>query len=464
MKLLSLLFLNCFTYLLAAQSYYVTNENTNNDFRQIFVLNEKEVLITNPKQNENHVYKFNIRNRKYEKMALPQNSYMVMAFERNGKQYMACTSLSNDSIYINLFTIDRNFKNRFLVKKQFVVTASNSFFGVGTEQKYDSKSNSYYCAASFFDAGGSSGGKLLIFFRFYENEISSIIFQGIIPGVKYANDVQIYNDSMLVFVGISGSHAIYNMNSKKLKNQLNVDKYIHSYGEFCELDGKICTVTKKVKLGEEVFMSYEELTLSPTSDTIKRVRSTLLNESPPYYLHQISKRDKTCEQIFCATHIPLFKFNNSFVDTWYTIGKMCENKLDWIKDYGKDNNYFVNDIKFVGENILACGSIFEYHQGADLVQGFCSVLDSNGDIDDMHTAGSDEDPLLIYPNPTSEKINFNATIQAKVTIYDSVGKTITSDIIDSYFIDVSYLSHGLYILKTEDEINHKSYIHKFVKL
>lgn len=72
--------------------------------------------------------------------------------------------------------------------------------------------------------------------------------------------------------------------------------------------------------------------------------------------------------------------------------------------------------------------------------------------------------MILYPNPTADLINLNATYEiegATYAIFDSNGKKILQSILMSNIIDVSELSSGSYILRISHNSNNIS--QKFIK-
>jgi uncharacterized protein (TIGR02145 family) len=73
------------------------------------------------------------------------------------------------------------------------------------------------------------------------------------------------------------------------------------------------------------------------------------------------------------------------------------------------------------------------------------------------------DEMIIYPNPAKEKLylkNINQT-NALIMIYDLQGKLVLCKQIDTYFIDISNLRKGIYVLKMTGSRN--VLINKFIK-
>ena len=70
---------------------------------------------------------------------------------------------------------------------------------------------------------------------------------------------------------------------------------------------------------------------------------------------------------------------------------------------------------------------------------------------------------IIYPNPATEKLYLNNSMDAKaiLMIIDIHGRPVLSKQIDSNLIDISNLERGIYIVKLADAVN--VLITKFIK-
>ena len=79
--------------------------------------------------------------------------------------------------------------------------------------------------------------------------------------------------------------------------------------------------------------------------------------------------------------------------------------------------------------------------------------------DDLNSAN-----VIVYPNPVSDGIlNINDSFEGsslEVIVFDIPGKQLTTKLINSNAIDVSYLNSGYYIIKIIQ--GSKTYIKKFI--
>lgn len=75
-----------------------------------------------------------------------------------------------------------------------------------------------------------------------------------------------------------------------------------------------------------------------------------------------------------------------------------------------------------------------------------------------------KDGILIYPNPSNGKVEFNQLLIGKnIEIFDLAGRKVFTDSIQSNFIDLSFLNSGIYFIKIENKdvyLTHKLAIQK----
>jgi hypothetical protein len=72
--------------------------------------------------------------------------------------------------------------------------------------------------------------------------------------------------------------------------------------------------------------------------------------------------------------------------------------------------------------------------------------------------------ILVYPNPTSEKIYFDNNLTAnRISIYSIHGSLMLSDVM-KHELDISMLPGGVYFLEIVDNKVGKTFRSKFIKL
>lgn len=69
--------------------------------------------------------------------------------------------------------------------------------------------------------------------------------------------------------------------------------------------------------------------------------------------------------------------------------------------------------------------------------------------------------IVVYPNPTTERLFISSNAVQQITIYDITGKKIKSERYTSNGIDVSALENGTYLIQIE--INNTIKTHRFIK-
>ena len=73
-------------------------------------------------------------------------------------------------------------------------------------------------------------------------------------------------------------------------------------------------------------------------------------------------------------------------------------------------------------------------------------------IEDINPAGSS---ILVYPNPTADRIYIQADTNSKAELYDLMGRKVRST--NQSQIDISRLSRGNYILQVKTQIKTQSF-------
>ncbi|MGY0392565.1 FG-GAP-like repeat-containing protein [Bizionia sp. KMM 8389] len=197
------------------------------------------------------------------------------------------------------------------------------------------------------------------------------------------------------------------------------------------------------------------------------------NPGVAYYINDISGTTTTfTETTFTSSinkpaAIAIADFNNdSFNDLLIGNGRATDNDLVWFTS---------NATGGFGSEILidegSFSSLFDIE-----VQDF----DNDGDLDfvgvsylqddlfiylnDLFTLKTDDfntTAFSIYPNPTSQNLNFNTQISTpfEVTVFDVLGKQVMHSNVTNKRLDVSQLTNGIYLLKLSN--TNKTY--KFVK-
>lgn len=92
-------------------------------------------------------------------------------------------------------------------------------------------------------------------------------------------------------------------------------------------------------------------------------------------------------------------------------------------------------------------SMLDYHSvhyNNQFTNQYCALLSNDDIIPHKKTT--------IFPNPSSDKINFNTTQVIKsCVIYDALGKVILNNSNDNHIIDVSKLKSGIYFISLQKE-------------
>ena len=103
--------------------------------------------------------------------------------------------------------------------------------------------------------------------------------------------------------------------------------------------------------------------------------------------------------------------------------------------------------------------IADFDNDGDLDIGTTSYLSAQFSVflNDRFTLSTDsieaQQPISIYPNPTTDVLNFNGpfTKDLKVNVYDVLGNRIIAQTVKiGSSLDVSRLNNGIYIIKFED--------------
>jgi len=122
-------------------------------------------------------------------------------------------------------------------------------------------------------------------------------------------------------------------------------------------------------------------------------------------------------------------------DSLFYIAGLADQEVRFSNDFGR-HYQSVFDFEFASSDILV---------GA-IIQG-----DTTGTVlhfpEDLSTKVIHSE-LAIYPNPTTDKLYFNETIE-RVMLFNISGQIVFEEIINANLIDISHLDQGMYVLKAE---------------
>ncbi|GGG45432.1 hypothetical protein GCM10010976_16330 [Bizionia arctica] len=149
--------------------------------------------------------------------------------------------------------------------------------------------------------------------------------------------------------------------------------------------------------------------------------------------------------------------NDGYNDLVITNGRATNADYIWFPSNetgGFDDEIIINDNTSTGFSI----SIEDFDNDGDLDIAGISYLQDNLVIflNDIPTVGIQEfanNSLTIYPNPTSDFINFKGLTSetVNVSVFDVLGKEVLKQSLNSNeTLDVSKLQKGLYVLKLDD--------------
>lgn len=145
-----------------------------------------------------------------------------------------------------------------------------------------------------------------------------------------------------------------------------------------------------------------------------------------------------------------------------------EGGLIWDKNFGGDKSEYSNRIKLTPKGIAVLGYTESYGYGKK--DNYLLELNHNGEVLYTDKINSQNSELIIYPNPSSSKINIILTESNNCTknpaeIIDASGKTLTFinfENSNSKEFDVSNFADGLYFVKHTSSCTNNTVISKFI--
>lgn len=150
------------------------------------------------------------------------------------------------------------------------------------------------------------------------------------------------------------------------------------------------------------------------------------------------------------------------IGTYIYAFNSCGPYSTWYKGIGSIEGLFGSIVKYpllLNTYNLAClkhNDMVKYNNNAECPQCFCLTSDNNIEV------SNDFDNIIIYPNPTNEKIHISDAVpQSYYAIYDIYGKEICTGILNNNkTIDVSNFNSGLYYIRIN--LKDKSSTGKFI--
>lgn len=139
--------------------------------------------------------------------------------------------------------------------------------------------------------------------------------------------------------------------------------------------------------------------------------------------------------------------------------KLIENertsRSTWVKKSFKISN---TDIEFTNEMNLEIIA-GDYGAGHVVEAGFDNLIIKRN----LVTSVNDEliSQLVLYPNPTKDRLSLDKTYTGEYKIYDVQGKIVARDVLNDSSINVQNLSGGSYILKLTT--SEKTFVGQFIK-
>ena len=190
-----------------------------------------------------------------------------------------------------------------------------------------------------------------------------------------------------------------------------------------------------------------------------------------------------------STPAPLVN-NDWLISPQMTLGASGNNVSFWVKSinalYGAEKfnvlvsttNTNTSSFTKLNSNVIVTSSVTEWNENTfnlDAYAGqtvYIAIQCVSDDqfalfVDDFKVTAAtlsvnnvSKDKLSLYPNPTSDYLNFNAKVSS-VQIFDATGRKVTNINVDNNKVDVKNLEKGAYVIKFETEKGTQN--EKFIK-
>lgn len=209
------------------------------------------------------------------------------------------------------------------------------------------------------------------------------------------------------------------------------------------------------------------LTLSNSIGSSKTtiVDELILNQGETYSFEVVVNSPAKLKATICWTDVPGTAKNNQLNssspalvnDLDIRIIKDTEINFPWklqLSDVSaaaiKGDNTVDNVEKVEVDNAVGTYTVQITHKGTLSGGNQAYSLIVSGFDQSLSTESFTTNNLFVYPNPTSDRLYFNTTVDIsldKVEIYDTIGKRILTSQINNNSVDISQLTSGVYFVK-----------------